>query len=436
MGKRDIQFEELIIDRRLKQLQQNASSYGVAVDIVAYGVDSDIDDGGYYIVAGLEQFPDLSTTGSNPKQLENQIKRNRELFYPKFFVEELTPETLNVAIQNLRIFCENAELLYALFKEYNCPLPHVIRQSEVDCLNIWNKERANQQQTWTFREINERNLEKFFQNEKAMLKGDGYKEFMQYLRSDRYSGDMYEPKKKKKKDYTYYKMKGEQEIPLELLQHTGAEIVEAFLEDKEIQDMKKTLKYTPYVFYSVGPLEKIDHSRINDPEYDPWAGKERYWECRKFYFKKVDEPEVASAWIRIAYEDVNTRNSVQRAIRDNLPEERPVARYIPYRNMDFFLRIAKEQNLQFTFDYSGILLKPTFERIPVMVSRANAGILDAIITTIDLNLLQSHKTNEYNLPHLADTLGVAELLQIGEKGAHELPDFAGKRLPMNTDYVL
>ena len=433
MAKNGISIAELLHDTRLQQLTNNCSKFGVAAAVIDYGANSDRSDGGYYVVAGLDVFPDLSPSGVSPKQLEKQLSRNDELFYLKFFAEEITPENIDTVVIDLRDFCAETEILRTLFKEFECPLPDVIRKSEAVCLLKWNEDRFNDQQTCTFREINERNLEKFFKNEKAMVNDSKYKEFMEYLRSDRYHGTMYNPKKKR--NHTYFKMKGQQEIPLELLQHTGAEIVETFIQDYQIKDMKETLKYTPYVFYSVGPLEIIDHGRIKDPQYDPWKDEERYWECRRFYFKKVDEPEVASAWIRIAYEDVNTRDAIQRGIRENLPEGRPVARYVPFQNMELFLDMAKEKGLTFTFDYSGAILEPTFHKIPIMVSRSDIGTLDAILTTIDTELMKSHGLNEFNERYLKDRIDDAEVVQNAIRGADNLPEFYAPT-PRSTEYLI
>ena len=68
----------------------------------------------------------------------------------------------------------------------------------------------------------------------------------------------------------------------EVLLDTCTEIVVTTFSEEKYQEIKMLLEYSPYVFYSAGPLEKYDMLRITDNNLDPWKNEKRYFESRRF----------------------------------------------------------------------------------------------------------------------------------------------------------
>ena len=422
MANKDIKREELLRDERMRNVTNYGARYGVAAAVIDYHANEKRPDSGYFIVAGLGQFPNIGPDGMTPKDIQEYWERNGDLCYPYAFAREITQDNIDTVIDSFNGFCQNMEVISALYKQYDCPVPPVMRTSEVGGLVDLNREANNPDRLWSVRACYEKELDRFFANEKKIQKNAGHKEYMEFYRSDR--SDTAEPDGKK--GLTYYKLKGQQEIPLGLLIKTGASVARACIPEELFQDMRKTLKYSPYVIYSVGKLHKYDMGRIEGPN-DPWKNEQRYFEYRDIYFKKVDEPEVASAYIRAKYVDVDTRDSISRDAKITAPalSGRPVARYISPRAIDAFIKTAQMNNLQFTFDYHGILLEPSFDKIPVMVAKQDAAALDYILKDLDNRSFQQHFTENSNLPYLSDTVQIAEIKQSATRGQSQVPQLAG-----------
>lgn len=418
MSKKELTLDDLLKDERMKNVTEYAARYGVSAAVIDYGAHSDLAAGGYYIVAGLGSFPDITARGMSPKALERQAARNKNLFYPKAFAREVTADNIDTVIDGLNLYCQQAEIISALYREHGCKVPDVMCYAEMRNLISFNDSAANQKYDFVLRGEYSRLIDRFFENEAKIQKGRRHRELMEYVRSDRYDG----PLNRFRKDLAYYRLKGKQEIPLPLLQETFAEIVKGYFDESEYQNIKQILAYTPYVFYSAGPVERHDYGRIEGP-HDPWKGEKRYFELRPVYYKKIDEPEVASAYIRTKFVAAPTRDCVARGLRESAPgKERPVARYVPYRAMDAFIQIAKENNLEYTFDYDGILLTPSFKKIPVIVAAKDAKLLGSILTSIDDHGFQEHWIHESNLPYLSSSPTREELIRSASGWAARIPE--------------
>ncbi|MBR2259574.1 MAG: hypothetical protein IJ899_20010 [Blautia sp.] len=420
MPKANITFDDLIHDRRLLKLTDNAANYGVAAAVIDYGADSAYSDGGYYIVGGLGTFPDISETGISPRNMEKQLQRNKELYYPKYYSRRINASNIDVAVSDFNLYCQRTEVIIALFLQYNCPVPDVMRESEVNMLIQCNEALSKYKFDIVLSNIYEKELEKFFQREKKALKSKIAKEYLDYFRSDRCRSDYYGEKAKDK--LGFLSLNDNQEISFDLLLATGAQITEILLPEEEYQEMRKILRGSPYVFYSSGKKEVSDHGRIGD-ELDPWREEKRHFENRRIFYKAVDEPEIASAWIQARYVHTLTKDSIMRAAKGFCPpEDRPTARYVPYRAMDSFLKKAVEERLPFTFDIMGVFLEPSWEKIPIVVSKQDSNILDNILLSLDEQAFREHDTFRHNLPYLSSNLQAAEIKKSAIANSSHLPD--------------
>ena len=420
MSSKELPLETLMNDRRMHMVSESAARFGVSAAVIDYKAGSDLAEAGYYIVAGLGHFPDFSTSRLSPKAIERQAARNRNLFYPKVFAEEITAGNIDTAFDDLMLYCQRAEVIDVLYRAHNCEVPDVMCYGEMTNLISFNDSAANQKYDYVLRGEYSRLIDRFFENEARIQKSRRHRELMAYVRSDRYDG----PLDKFKRDLAFFRLREKQEIPLHLLHATSAEITMEYINERIFQDMKLTLAYTPYVFYSTGPLEKHDFGRIAGSQ-DPWKGEERYFELRPVYYKKIDEPEMASAFIRAEFIDTPTRDCIAKGLREESSADgRPVARYVPYRAMDQFIFLAKENKLQFTFDYYGMLLAPMFARIPVITAGKDAKLLDSILSWIDKYTVQEHWLHEHNMPYLIDSKKQEALIRSASEWAAWIPDLA------------
>ena len=418
MSGKEFTLETLLNDRRMQMVTKNAAQYGVSAAVIDYGAGSDLASGGYYIVAGLGHFPDISTNGVTPKSIEKQSARNENLFYPKAFAQEISADNTDTVIDDLTLYCQRAEIIAALYREHNCEIPDVMCFGEMSNLISFNDSASNPAYDYVLRGEYLRLIDRFFENEAKIARSRGHRELMEYVRSDRYNG----PLDRFRKDLSYYRLKGKQEIPLPLLQATGTEIVRSYFDESIFQDMKQTLSYAPYVFYSSGPLEKHDYGRISGSR-DPWKNEKRCFELRPVYYKKIDEAEIASAYIRAKFINVPTKESIAGGLRETAPADgRPVARYVPFRAMNEFIRLAGADSLPFTFDYDGTLLYPTFSKIPVIAAGKDARLLDSILSRIDDLGFREHWIHENNRPYLGDGLKQEDLIRSASRWAARLPD--------------
>lgn len=397
-ARRDYSFLQ---DPRIQNVTAFAARYGIYASVVDYFADENRSGSGYYITAGVDGFPaDRAGEGFNPYEEEKKHLRNRTLYFPRVFSRIITRENLVMVVDAFNAYCQHTEVIRALYSQYGCALPEVMSSGESSNLSDLNREANNPKRIWSLRRAYEQEIERFFQNEKKIEKSAGHRAYMAYVRSDLCDAT----KVRKGKDLAYFRMRGKQEIPLELLLNTGAEIVSASVTEGCFQSMKRRLKEKPYVTYSVGELEKYDFGRIEDPD-DPWKDEQRYFEYRKFYFKAVDEPEVAGAYLLTKYggrypHNENISRDVVRYGEPPKPWPASVARYISIRSLECFLRRAERIGLVCTIDYHGLLLEPTFTKIPIMVLGEREEKLDRLIREMDIDSFDQHFTWESNLPYL------------------------------------
>lgn len=384
-------YKKIMNDSILENIKQRAVEYGVRVKIIEYKIEEDWADSGYYIVAGVPDYPEYN----NPMELVNDMNRNENLFYLKQFAIKLEENNIQFAIESFFDYCQKIELLQCLYKEYDCELPEVIRLSEYSTIQNLNKDWNNPELDLFARRECKDALDKFFASEKkAERKGATYK-WKKFYRSDLYDN------RRGKKHFNVLKAftSDDQIVPLSTLTHCSKYITTIDLEEAEYQKLREALKKHPKVYFSVDDKIVIDHGKISGG--DPWENEQSRFEVRNIYFKKVDEPVIMGELYYLRYKDYALP-------RECIPVKKPVSKNVSWRCINNFVSEAKRRNLNFAIDKKGTYLKASTEYVPVLFSPDQLHKYNSIMSDIMDFHINYHNCEESNLPYLDDVIKSAE----------------------------
>lgn len=399
----------------LLKAKDKAAEYGVAASLLDYKVGMKRADSGYYLVAGLGEIPAFN----NPANIERQMKRNDDLFYPKAFAKKITPDNANAVIAELAYYCSRAEIVSALYKQYDCKIPDVMRVEEVADLMTCNDGYNNRSYMMTLRMDYKKQLDKYFKIEKKTEKSQTMKDYLDYIRSDRYDGDSSDKYKNPHLNSEYRKYRGKQDISMELLMHTNTELYGMSFTEEQYQNMVECMKQYPHITYHSSDKVVYDFGHIDDPYIDPWADQQRHFEYRKVYFKKVDEPYFADAMYKTKFKDAKMDEKVWTYTTST-------AEYVPYACSEAFMEEAEKQGLHFTIDTRGKHLMPAFDKVPIVVAGPDKELLDEIIETVSERNISGHAVRNSNLPYLDNAI---------EKAALKEKEYIPARKPSQKKYV-
>lgn len=374
-----------------KTIKENASYYGIEATIEHYKIDEDKADSGYYIVAGLGGLPEYN----NPREIEDDMYRNENLFYPKKFAVKLTPENLQFAIEEFYSYCQKAELLQCLYNEYDCKVPEVIRIEEFFTLNDFNQGWNNPDYDVFARRECKNALDEFFKSEKKAERGGATSKWKQFYRSDLYDS---------RKGQQHWRLHmafsdKDQIIPLSILSDCCRNITRLELTEQEFQQLKETLKQYPKIYYSADEKTVIDHGEIKGK--NPWADEQSYFEYRDIIFKKVDEPIIMGEVYKMRYGELAKP-------REFLLGKDVMAKKVSWRYIDAFLSLAKDKDLYFAIDTKGEFKKSTTDYIPILFKSNQLHKFNSIMKEINNYHTNYHAFEESNLPFLSQNLNRAE----------------------------
>lgn len=384
-------LEEIMGNDVLKEIKQRTAEYGIASKIIQYQVDEDKADSGYYIIAGFPDYPDYD----NPMELVNDINRNENLFYIKKFAFKLDENNIQFGIEDLFAYCQKAELLQCLYKEYDCEIPDVIRFEEYYTIENFNKDWNNPDLDLFARRECKNAIDKFFDSEKKAEKKKATYRWKQFYRSD-----LYDSRKPKKHFWiaTPFNSK-DQIIPLSTLNDCCRNVVTFELQEFEYQQLKEVLKKYPKIYYSIDEKVVVDHGKILGN--DPWENEQSYFEFRNIHFKKVDEPVIMGEIYNLKFKEYACN-------RMQLPGGNLTSRNVSFRYAAAFAEEAKKRGLNFAIDMKGIYSKATTESLPVLFAPNQLYKFDSIMNDINYFHFNNHTYEESNLPYLADVLKDAE----------------------------
>ena len=372
-------------------IAENASYYGIKATIEQYKINENKADSGYYIVAGLGELPQYS----NPKDIEDDMHRNENLFYPKKFAVKLTPENLQFAIEEFYSYCQRAELLQCLYNEYNCKVPEVMRIEEFYNIYKFNQGWNNESYDVFARRECKNALDEIFKSEKKAEKGGATFKWKQFYRSD-----LYDSRKGQShwRIHTAFNDK-DQIVPLSILSDCCKNITRLELTEQEFQQLKETLKQYPKIYYSADDKFIIDHGEIKGK--NPWADEQSYFEYRDIIFKKVDEPIIMGEVYKMRYGELAKP-------REFLVGKDIVAKKVSCRYIENFLSLAKDKDLYFAIDTKGEFKKSTTDYIPILFKSNQLYKFNSIMKEINNYHTNYHAFEESNLPFLSQNLDRAE----------------------------
>ena len=135
----------------------------------------------YYVLAGINEIP----SNVDPKDIVNRADRSFLLFYPHCFAIKVDEDTnpLKLIEETIK-YCKEAEFIKAIYNEFRCEIPEVIRVDELYSLTRCNEQRQNKKLNSDMRQRFHRKLQEFFKKEKSSSR---YKQaWKKHYRSERF----------------------------------------------------------------------------------------------------------------------------------------------------------------------------------------------------------------------------------------------------------
>lgn len=407
------------------------AQYGLYGNVILYNpspvADSSLNR--MYIVAGMDPCLGQDTLPKlmRPDEMLRALQRNEKLFCPKFWVLDLTESKSDLSSSEaLADYCETASFLARLYSEYNTPLPPVLRHSEVKQLLNFSFGACNTSLPPTIRKKYEKDLTWFFNRENS--KSQFRQKWLRYFRSEKFP-DSKGPIQRIKGYFNRDKC----EVPLNQLMDTNTHISKLELQEYEFQIFRRLIQERhPYISYVAGDKEVVDHglskaTQSNDNPMGKYVSAEEYavirkdkfaeegwdcvanlkpayWEFRDIYYRKCDEPVIASVYQHIA---------LQYAKCDSLGDLKArgpmLLQKVPANDFMNFVSLAKANKLRFYIDVLGEYEKPCLDTVNVLYNEhQQKKMSDVLDRMINDKVNFSHVLNTPSRPSLNAVIGEIE----------------------------
>lgn len=349
----------------------------------------------YYILAGLNELPQ-----ADPKFIANRSERSFLLFYPHCFALKVDEDSNPLKLIEKTVeYCKEAEFTKAIFNEFCCQIPEVIRVDELYSLIRYNDQRNNQRLNGEAKQGFHRELQGFFKKEKS--KSKYIQAWKKHYRSERFdeTAPVY-------KQYLNFLRRNNPEVSLKTLQRSCENLKLTVMNENEYRYFKKQMKKLyPEISYAVSDKCVVDHGIVKMPKgidnpfgetvtYDEYFKKREesfsemgyaaleninvsYWEFRNITFRSSDESIVASVLnpYRFGYVKDNQLNTILA-----LGEADVIS--IPSSEMMNFYSLAKSYNLPFYIDDHNQFADASLEYVQVVYSQATQPILNKILNQL------------------------------------------------------
>lgn len=391
---------------QLNRVDELACSHGLYAKFINYKNGFSPVGAGQYIVVGMNPLSD----NINPYKMSAKIERDPNLFYPGEFAVQVTGDNFIVALERITDYCKDAEFLAELYNEYGAKLPECIRYTELTGLKNWAIGRFNEDMPASFRMDCAKGLKTFFKNEKALMG----QEKRRFFRSSRY--DEKASSFQKKADFTN---RDSSIVRLPVLLQSSAEIGKKRIGSSELEAFCNYIKSVyPDILIAISEKEVVDLGLLDLAKKNPNLpsfSKQRpvtneafrkvinerfaaegfdctndiqpaYWEYYDIYYKKVDEPQIITA-----YNDVFFRFADHDSLQ-SIKARGPISMVtLPAENFHYFVAFAKEAGLRFNIDHRGVFSAPSFTDIHVIYSHKDTEIMnDVIDKMISSDIITSH----------------------------------------------
>lgn len=363
----------------------------------------------YYILVGINNMP----SNVDPKEIANRADRSFLLFYPHYFALKIDGNTNPIKlVEETKNYCKEAEFIKALYNEFGCEIPEVIRVDELYSLTRFNDQRQNKKLNPDHRQRFHRKLQAFFKKERP--KNRYQKAWKKHYRSERF-----DEKAVLIKQYWDFINRNNPEVSSKDLQRSCDKLKFTVMYENEYQYFRKQMKeFHPDVLYAVGDKCVVDHGIVKMPKgvenpFGESVTRDEYvkireekfaesgfaalenldvsrWEFRDVMYRAADESIIASVLNPFRY----------RFIKDN--ELNTVLAFgesdvlsIPANEMMNFYSLARSYNLPFYIDDNNQYADASVDYIQVVYSQASQPIMDKIINQLVGDMITgSHMISE------------------------------------------
>lgn len=391
---------------QLDRVEEVATSHGLQTKFINYKRGFSPVGAGQYIVLGMNPL----ANNINPYKISTKIERDPNLFYPREFATQVTADNFIVALERITDYCKDAEFLAELYKEYGAELPECIRYTELAGLKNWSIGRFNEDMPASFRMDCAKGLKTFFKNEQSLLG----QEKRRFFRSSRY--DEKATSKQKKADFAN---RHSSVVRLPVLLASSAETGKKRIGSSELKAFCNYMESVyPDILFAISEKEVVDLGLIdlakknpNLPSFlrqkpvtnetfrkiinDRFATEgfgctndiqPAYWEYYDIYYKKVDEPQIITA-----YNDVFFRFADHDTLQ-SITSRGPISMVtLPAENFHYFVAFAKEAGLKFNIDHRGVFSTPSFTDIHVIYNHKDTNLMNEVIDKmISSDIITSH----------------------------------------------
>ena len=352
-----------------------------------------------YIVAGTDPAlgEDPFPKQLRPDEIQRALERNEKLFCPRVWVFDLGEIKDEVsATLALADYCKTAAIVSRLYSSYDLPVPPILRHSEVQQLINFSVGAKNTSLPPQVQKKYKKDLNWFFKREKS--KSRFRQNWLHYFRSEKFPDD-----KGPFRKLLGYFQRDRCELPMELLVDTNTNICKLELQEYEYKLFRDIVqKRYPFLSYVVGEKDVIDHGiskatqsedsalgqYVTAEEYavvrkerfaeEGWASvanlKPAYWEFRDIYYRKCDEPLIASVYQHIALQYAKC-NSLR-----ELKERGPMLlQKVPINDFMNFVSLAKAKNICFYIDTLGEYEKPNLNTVNVLYNEHQQQKMNDVI---------------------------------------------------------
>lgn len=382
----------------------------------------------YYILAGINGIP----SNVDPKDIVNRSERSFLLFYPHCFAlkidENINPLEL---IEETVKYCKEAEFTQAIYNEFQCEIPEVIRVDELYSLTRYNNQRQNSKLNAEVRQRFHHGLQSFFKKEKSKSK---YKQaWKKHYRSERFNEDA-----SLLKQYWNFFRRNNPEVSIKDLQRSCDNLKFTVMYENEYQYFKQQMKkHHPNVLYSASDKCVVDHGLVKLPKgvenpFGDGITRDEYvkiredtfaesgfaalenldvsrWEFRDITYRAADESIIASVLnpFRFGFVKDNDLNTVL-AFGDSDVVS------IPANEMMNFYSLARSHNLPFYIDDFNQYADASLNYVQVVYSQASQSIMDQILNQlVGDKIVGSHMISEKQRKKhlLANQINAAAVLE-------------------------